>query len=133
MPHILVEYTDNLAGEAEIPGLLKKIAAKMVDSGGVFPIGGVRVKAQRFSEYVIADGNDDYAFVNVVASIGPGRDPAFKKKFFGELFEIIKGHFAVVHDRRYLALSLYVQEVDEDGSYRKNNIHMKFRPDKKTA
>lgn len=130
MPHILVEYTDNLGDDADIKGLLKKLATKMVDSGGVFPIGGVRVKAICLTEYVIADGEDDYAFVNTTAMIGPGRDPAFKKTFFGEMFEIVKAHFAAIQERRYLALSLYVQEVDEDGSFRKNNIHMKFKPAK---
>jgi len=127
MPHILVEYTDNLGAEADIKGLLKKLAAKMVDSRGVFPVGGVRVKALRITEYVIADGEDDYAFVNTTAMIGPRRDPQFKKTFFSEMFEIIEAHFAAIFERRYLALSLYVQEVDEDGSFRKNNIHSKFK------
>ncbi len=45
MAHAIVEYTDNLGSEADIPGLLAKIAAKMRDSGGVFPIGGIRIRA----------------------------------------------------------------------------------------
>lgn len=129
MPHVIVEYTDNLGDGADIPGLLRKLAAKLADSGGAFPLGGIRVRAIRLSEYVVADGEDDYAFVNATAKIGAGRDAAFKQVFFGELFEIIKRHFAPLSAERYLALTLYVEEADEGASFRQNNIHLKFRPE----
>lgn len=132
MPHIIVEYTDNLGDEADIPDLLKKLAAKMVDSGGVFPIGGVRVRAIRLTEYVIADGEGDYALVNATAKIGAGRPADFKQAFFGEMFEIIKRHFAKLYSERLLALTLYVEEADENGSFKQNNIHAKFRSAGKT-
>ena len=128
MPHIIVEYTDNLGPEADMAGLLKKLAAKMCASDGVFPIGAVRVRAIRLSEYVIADGEDNYAFVNITAKIGAGRPAEFKKRFFGELFDLIKAHFEKIFAERYLALSLYVEEADETGSYKHNNIHQKFKP-----
>ena len=127
MPHTIIEYSDNLAGEGDIPRLLKKIAEKLCDSGGVFPIGGVRVRAHPVSEYVIADGKDDYAFVHTVVKLAAGRPEDFKKRFFGELFEVIKAHFAELASRRYLAISMYVEEVDEAGSYKHNNIHRKFK------
>ena len=127
MPHTIVEYSDNLAEEGDIPGLLRKIAAKLCDSGGVFPTGGVRVRAYPAHEYVIADGKDDYAYVHTVVKLAAGRPADFKKRFFGELFDIIKAHFAEFAERRYLALSMYVEEVDETGSYKHNNIHRKFK------
>lgn len=128
MPHIIVEYTDNLGQEADIGGLLKKLAAKMRASDGVFPVGGIRVRAIRLSEYVIADGEDDYAFVNATAKIGAGRPAEFKKRFFGEMFDLVKSHFEKLYAERFLALSLYVEENDENGSFKQNNIHRKFRP-----
>lgn len=132
MPHCIVEYTDNLGGEADIPGLLRKLAARLCDSGGVFPKGGVRVRAIRLTEYVIADGMEDDAFVNLTVKLGPGRPDDFKKQFFGGLFGIVEDHFAALFARRYLALSLYVEEADEAGSFKKNNIHARFRtPERK--
>jgi 5-carboxymethyl-2-hydroxymuconate isomerase len=127
MPHIVVEYTDNLGPQADIGGLLKKLAAKMRASDGVFPIGGIRVRAIRLSEYVVADGEEDYAFVHVTVKIGAGRPAEFKKRFFGEMFDLIKTHFEKIYAERYLALSLYIEEVDEDTSYKHNNIHRKFK------
>ena len=127
MPHCVVEYTDNLGDQADIPGLLKKVAAKLCDSGGVFPKGGVRVRALRLSEYVVADGLADDAFVNLTIKIGPGRPDDFKKAFFGDLFAIVEEHFATLYAQRYLALSLYVEEADEAGSFKRNNIHQRFK------
>ena len=133
MPHVIVEYTDNLAPNGDIRGLLEKLADKMAASDGVFPIGGVRVRALRLLEYVIADGKGDYAFVNVTAKIGAGRDHSFKQKFFGEMFEIVKQHFRVLFPTHLIALSLYVEELDEKGAFRDNNIHLRSKSSSKAS
>jgi len=127
MAHAVVEWTSNLKGEADIRGLLELIAAAMRNSDGVFPWGGIRVRALRLDDYVIADGKADDAFVNVTVKMAAGRSAEFKKAFFTDLFEQIKAHFAELCDRRYLALSLYVEEADEAGSFKHNNIHRRFK------
>lgn len=129
MAHAVVEWTSNLDGDADIRGLLELIAAAMRNSGGVFPWGGIRVRAIRLDDYVIADGKADDAFVNVTVKMGAGRSPEFKQAFFTDLFEQIKAHFAELYARRYLALSLYVEEADEAGSFKHNNIHKRFKKD----
>jgi 5-carboxymethyl-2-hydroxymuconate isomerase len=129
MAHAVVEWTSNLEGEADIHGLLELIAAAMRNSGGVFPWGGIRVRAIKLDDYVIADGKADDAFVNVTVKMGAGRSAEFKTAFFTDLFEQIKTHFAELYSRRYLALSLYVEEADEAGSFKHNNIHKRFKKD----
>lgn len=127
MAHAIVEWTANLADEADIRGLLELIAATMRDSGGVFPWGGIRVRGIRLDDYVVADGKEDDAFVNITVKMGAGRSAEFKRDFFGRLFEAVKTHFVDLFERRYLALSLYVEEADEAGSFKHNNIHKRFR------
>ena len=126
MAHAVVEYTDNLGPEADIPGLLKKIAQAMVDTGGVFPVGGIRVRAIRLEDYVVADGKADDAFVNIDVRMAAGRPDDFKQRFFGELFEMAKAHFAAIAASRYFALSMYVQDLPAL-SYKHNNIHTRFK------
>ena len=130
MPHCIVEYTDNLGPDAAIPDLLEKLAAKFRDSDGVFPTGGVRVRAIRLTEYVIADGKGDDAFVNITAKIGAGRDLDFKKQFFTQMFGMVKEHFKTTFASRSFALSLYVEEADPNGSFKENNIHARLRSPK---
>ncbi|MEP6829894.1 MAG: 5-carboxymethyl-2-hydroxymuconate Delta-isomerase [Rhizomicrobium sp.] len=129
MAHATVEWTSNLQGDADIRGLLELIAAAMRNSGGVFPWGGIRVRAIRLDDYVIADGKADDAFVNVTIKMAAGRSAEFKKAFFTDLFEQIKAHFAELYARRSLALSLYVEETDEQNSFKHNNIHKRFKKD----
>ncbi len=127
MPHAIVEYSANLRDAADIPGLLQVIAARLRDSGGVFPLGGIRVRAYAAEDYVIADGTaPDDAFIHVTVKIGAGRPDDFKRRFFGALFEAIKAHCAPLSARRGLALSLYVEEADEAGSFKHNTIHHRF-------
>jgi len=126
MAHATVEWTANLEGEVDIHGLLELIAAAMRDSG-IFPWGGIRVRAIRLDDYVIADGKADDAFVNITVKMGAGRAPQIKHEFFSDLFEKIKAHFTDLYARRYLALSLYVEEADEMASFKHNNIHQRFK------
>lgn len=127
MAHIIVEYTDNLSEAVDMPALLQAIAAKMADTGGVFPVGGVRVRGVRLTEYAIADGEADYAFVHLTAKIAVGRPADFKTRFFGELFELVKARFAALMQARPVALSLYVEEVGEAASWKANTIHTHMR------
>jgi 5-carboxymethyl-2-hydroxymuconate isomerase len=125
MPHFIVEYTSNIKAEARIPQLLAKVNETIIAQGGVFPTGGIRSRAVEVTDYCIADGQADYAFVHCNLKIGAGRTDAEKKKVCDELFAAIKDHFADLFSRRYLALSLELNEFSQAGTYKHNNIHAK--------
>jgi 5-carboxymethyl-2-hydroxymuconate isomerase len=127
MPHLVVEYTANLKVDGDLPGLLRKANRVLIDQDGVFPVGGIRSRAIEITDWCIADGEDDYAFVHVTLKIGAGRDDAVKRRATDALFEMIKTHFADIHAKRYLALSMELVEFSEGGTYKHNNIHAKFR------
>lgn len=126
MAHAIVEWTANLEGEADIKGLLELIA-EMMRASGIFPWGGIRVRGIRLEDYIIADGLADDAFINITVKLGAGRDAMVKREFFTALFVAVKAHCAALFAERYLALSLYVEETDEAGSFKHNNIHARFR------
>jgi 5-carboxymethyl-2-hydroxymuconate isomerase len=126
MPHLIVEYTDNLAAAGDIPALLRKANAVLIAQGGVFKPGAVRSRAIALREYCMADGQADYAFVHATLKIGAGRSPDEKSRAGAALFGTIKEHFAALFGRRYLALSLEIYEFDEGGTYKHNNVHGRF-------
>lgn len=128
MPHVIVEYTANLNPGADMPALLRKINAVLIGQGDVFPTGGIRSRAIELTDYRIADGKADDAFVHVTLKIGAGREAATKKRACDALFDTVKAHFADQFDRRYLALSMELYEFDEGATYKHNNIHKRFRP-----
>lgn len=132
MAHVTVEYTDNLEGAFALRGLLQLIATQMRDhADGVFPVGGIRVRAIKLTDYVIADdqGADD-AFINLEVKMGVGRSADFRRQFFDRLFEAVKTHLGDLFDHRPLALSLYVGEAE---GWKHNTIHKRLEKARNAA
>ena len=128
MPQIWIEYTGNIKAEADIPALLKKVNETIMgQAGGIFPPGGTRSRAIELTEYRMADGVEDYAFVHATFKIGAGRTPAQKKQVCDDIFDVLKAHFADLFAKRYLAISMELYEYDERGTYKHNNVHARFR------
>ncbi|MGE5148148.1 MAG: 5-carboxymethyl-2-hydroxymuconate Delta-isomerase, partial [Candidatus Eiseniibacteriota bacterium] len=106
MPHFIVEYTDNLGPEADIPGFLRKVNEVLMAQNGVYPTGGIRARAIKLTDYYVADGAEDDAFVHATFKYGAGRSEATTKRTADALFEMMKAHFAALFAKRYLALSM---------------------------
>jgi 5-carboxymethyl-2-hydroxymuconate isomerase len=137
MPHLTVEYTSNLKPHDDIAGLLPKLARCLIGQreGGkpVYPPGGVRVRAYEVIDFCIADGSTDAGFVNATLKIGGGRSREAVRATGDALFEVLKAHFATLYERRGLALSLYIDEVNEGGSWKHNNLHARLAGRERSA
>ena len=131
MPHLTVEYSSNLKRDGDIPGLMPKLARCLIDLRAdgkpVYPVGGVRVRAYEAADYCIADGSTDGGFVNATLKIGGGRAREAVRATGDALFEVLKAHFAALYERQGLALSLYIDEVNEGGSWKHNNLHARLK------
>ena len=126
MAHFIVEYTRNLAAEADIPALLRKANEALI-AQQVYPIGGVRSRAIELTDWCMADCAADYAFVHGTLKIGAGRSREVRQRTGDAVFEVMKTHFADLYARRLLALSLEIYEFDEAGTWKHNNVHARFR------
>ncbi|GCD81270.1 5-carboxymethyl-2-hydroxymuconate Delta-isomerase [Parageobacillus thermoglucosidasius] len=127
MPHFILEYTDNIAKEANIHELLRKVHQVLISRSDLFPIGGIRSRAIELKEYYVADGIEDDAFVHGTLKIGAGRSEADKQAVCKEIFNVMKDHFSALCEKRYLALSLELYEFSESGTYKHNNIHRRYQ------
>ena len=128
MPHLIYEYTDNLpAAQADIRGLLHKSNQVLIAQGKIIPIGGIRSRAICLTDYCVADGTVDDAFVHATLKLGAGRSEADKKKIGDDLFQMICAHFAALFQQRTLALSLEISEFSESGTWKQNNIHVRYK------
>lgn len=128
MPHVTVEYTDNIQTEANIGEFLKRINESLISEGDAFSPGAIRSRAVKLTEYFVADGTDDNdAFVHVTMKIAPGRTTEVKKLACDHLFEMMQAHFNGLYEDRYLALSLELFEFGEGGTYKQNNIHNRYK------
>ncbi|RKU01125.1 5-carboxymethyl-2-hydroxymuconate isomerase [Burkholderia sp. Nafp2/4-1b] len=132
MPHLTLEYSNNLADEDSIALLCRKLAqsldAQRDGDRQVFPLGGIRVRALRCDAFCIADDRiEGAAFLHGNLKIAAGRSEAVKRAAGDALFDIIKQHFADTFDRQGLALSLEINEFSEAGSWKHNNLHARLK------
>lgn len=126
MPHITVEYSANLEAQVS-PRRLVDALHKAALATGVFPLGGLRTRAERRDIYAVADGDPDNAFVAVVARIGEGRDAATRKRVASALMAALEAETAEAFGSRGLGLTVEVQEIDGTASLKANNLHERLK------
>jgi 5-carboxymethyl-2-hydroxymuconate isomerase len=122
MPHFTIEYSANLDGRLDI-GAVCEVVRKAATETGVFPLGGIRVRAVRCEHYAIADARQDYGFLAVLLRIGEGRDLATRKRAGEHVFQALSGHLDPVFAAGRFALSFDMQINDKETSWKRNNIH----------
>jgi 5-carboxymethyl-2-hydroxymuconate isomerase len=93
----------------------------------VYPTGGVRVFAYPAAHYAVADGARDYAFVYLNLRMGRGRTEAVKQRAGETVLAAAKAHFEPLFARRYLGLTLQIDEGQEVFDAKHSTIHLLFR------
>ena len=122
MPHLIVEYSANIEDQIALDALLDKLHGCALRTG-VFPIGGLRVRAHRADRYRIADLAPDNGFVHVTAIIGHGRPLDVQQRAGEELLATLTEHLEPLFGRSPLAISLNIQESHPVLNFKKNNLH----------
>ncbi|MCK1324400.1 MULTISPECIES: 5-carboxymethyl-2-hydroxymuconate Delta-isomerase [unclassified Bradyrhizobium] len=122
MPHFTIEYSANLDDRLDI-GAACEVVRKAAVETGIFPLGGIRVRAVRCEHYAIADARQDYGFLDMVLRIGEGRDLPTRKKAGEQIFQALSRHLDPVFASSKFALSFDMQINDKDTSWKRNNIH----------
>ena len=126
MPHFILEYSANLEDDLDLDGLFKALHETAMDTG-VFALGGVRFRAHRCDDYLIADGDSDNAFVHLTARIGRRRDPDVRREVGEKLFNALEEYLDGLYRQRPLAISFELTELTFGLSFRKNNIHERIK------
>jgi 5-carboxymethyl-2-hydroxymuconate isomerase len=122
MPHFTIEYSANLDQRLDMTEVVEIVRRAAVETG-IFPLGGIRVRAIRCEDYAIADGNPDLGFLDMVLRLGEGRDLATRKKAGEHVFNALSAHLDSVFKESKFALSFDMQINDKETSWKRNNIH----------
>ena len=123
MPHLIIDYSANVEPDVDIGAFcdtLRDVAASI----DAFPLAGVKVRAVRVDHYAIADGSPEHGFIDISVRIREGRDMETKQDAAQKLFDAANEFVADVMQRRSLALSLELRDIDaalspKSGSIRK--------------
>jgi 5-carboxymethyl-2-hydroxymuconate isomerase len=122
MPHFTIEYSANLDSLVDIGRVVEVVREAAIETG-IFPLGGIRVRAIRCEHYAIADGSAAFGFLDMVLRLGEGRDLATRKKAGEHIFGALSGCLDPVFAGSKFALSFDMQINDKETSWKRNNIH----------
>jgi len=126
MPHFTLEYSANLDARVDM-GQVVEVVRKAAVETGIFPLGGIRVRAIRCEHYAVADGRPHFGFLDMVLRLGEGRDLATRKKAGEHIFRILSDHLDPVFAQSPFALSFDMQINDKETSWKRNNIHQALK------
>ena len=122
MPHFTIEYSGNLDRQVDIGAVVELVRKAAVETG-IFPLGGIRVRAIKCEHYAVADGRPDFGFLDMVLRLGEGRDLPTRKKAGEHIFKALSAYLDPVFANSKFALSFDMQINDKETSWKRNNIH----------
>jgi 5-carboxymethyl-2-hydroxymuconate isomerase len=126
MPHFVVDYSANLHDRLDFQPLFKDLHDYVV-STGEFPIGGARSRAIRCDDYRVADGREEFAYINLTLKIGAGRSFELREMVAKRVFEIFTEWMQPITDNTYVMISFEMSELEPVLKFNKNNIHPLFK------
>jgi len=122
MPHFTIEYSANIDALVDMGEVVEVVRRAAVETG-IFPLGGIRVRAIKCEHYAIADGRPNFAFLDMVLRLGEGRDLATRKKAGEHIFKALSAQLDPVFASNKFALSFDMQINDKETSWKRNDIH----------
>jgi 5-carboxymethyl-2-hydroxymuconate isomerase len=122
MPHLNIEYSANLEDVLDVQGLVDTIHETALETG-IFPLGGVRTRAEPRKHYRIANGDPSAGYIHMMVRIGSGRDFELRRAAGERIFAALCEFTDPIYRSRPLALSFELAEIPPDMAWRKNNLH----------
>lgn len=122
MPHFTIEYSANLDDRIDMREIVELVRQAAVETG-IFPVGGIRVRAIRCDTYAIADGRDGFSFLAMLLRLGEGRDLIARKHAGEHIFGKLSRYLDDLFTDEGFALSFDMQVNDKETSWKRNSIH----------
>jgi 5-carboxymethyl-2-hydroxymuconate isomerase len=119
LPHITLEYTDNL--DLDTRAFFAMLHERLAATGAV-NLKGLKSRAVKHGDWHIADGDEEYAFAHLNMLIRAGRSKEAKEAFAREALAALEETFGGRRDNGYISLSVDIKEMLEGESFTRHNI-----------
>jgi len=128
MPHLIIEYSANVAIHHDIQKLVEA-AHHAAIAHGLPPLEGMRTRAVSRENYMVADGEPDFAFIALHARIGPGRSDQDKTSFITQVLDAAQTEINSANGPLTISWSIELNEIDPTTRINRNEIraHMQNR------
>lgn len=112
MPHLILEYSDNIFEKNESIHLFKKCHSILAD---ILPTNIASCKSRAIEHSVFYVGSDEpgNAFVHLCVKVMPGRSDEILRRLGEALMITLKSHFAESYEQLRLQITLEVTELSK--------------------
>ena len=121
MPHIIVEYSSNLEDCLAIDQLLRSIHEAALTHPTI-PSAGLRTRAERRENYVIADGNSRHIFIAVLVRMNGDRGDGPMIEVRDLVMDACQGILSDLQTEVPIALSVEVQGINSKLRINENGV-----------
>lgn len=121
MPHLVVEYSDNLSSAVYWKTVIRDLHRAALELPEI-PVSGLRTRARGYDAYVIANDDPRNAFAHVVLRMGHGRSDDVKQRMGDHLFAAICKSLDSCYENGPITISLEIQEIHPVFNFRKSNM-----------
>lgn len=125
MPQLTLEYTANLSFNPQ--PVLAQLHNELAATGAI-NLKGIKSRVIRHTDYRIADGNPDYAFVHINLLIREGRPLEVQQEMAQRMMKVLNEAFGARFKDGYLSLSVDIKEMRDGIALTSHNI-----PDKENT
>ena len=128
MAHLTIQYSPNLESYR-----LTELCSRMnvaMQKTGIFPTGGIRVRAHPVEHWSVADEHPANAFVDMLLRMGAGRTDEEKQTAGDALMAVAEDFFSNRLAEPHFALALEIREIGK--SWKTNTIHARLKADTKS-
>lgn len=123
MPHVIVEFSDNVSSVAGGPVDVSAMVAALHDAAlatGTAALDALRTRAVPRECFAIADRHPDNMFIAVTARLGAGRPLDERQRFVAALMAALESFLGDA--QRTMMLSVECQEIDPAQRINHNNV-----------
>jgi len=113
MPHLTIDYSPNLEADIDMAAFCNHLRIAAIDTG-VFPVAGIRVRAFAASHVSIADGDPQHGYIDISIRLRAGRPQERKDSATRAIFAAAKTFLEPIMQRRSLALSMEMRDIDPE-------------------
>jgi len=110
MPHLMLEYTNNLPESVDFAALFARLNASVSEMTNV-PIAQVKSRAVPRTIFRVGAGDPDAVFVHLTVSLLEGRDTALQKRLGERLMGHLREAFARAYAERPCDITIEMHEM----------------------
>jgi 5-carboxymethyl-2-hydroxymuconate isomerase len=117
MPHITLEYTDNIGQPIEFRDLFAELHQVLASIAGI-SIANCKSRALSLDTYHVGEGKAGNAFVHLEVQLLEGRSAELKREIAERGLEVLKKHFARSLSDRHLQITLEVRDMQRQAYFK---------------